>query len=74
VQRLLEKGADVAEEDKSRRTALCTAAMKGQKAVVELLLEKGADVESKDWYRGRTPLLFAAGNGHGAVVKLLLEK
>ena len=48
VQRLLEKGADIAGKDRSGQTALSWAAMKGHEAVVELLLEKGADVESKD--------------------------
>ena len=48
VQRLLEKGADIAERDRYGQTALSRAAIKGHEAVVELLLEKGADVESKD--------------------------
>jgi hypothetical protein len=44
VQRLLNKGADVAGKDRSGQTALSRAAMEGHEAVVELLLEKGADV------------------------------
>ena len=48
VQRLLEKGADIAGKNRSGQTALSRAAIKGHEAVVELLLEKGADVESKD--------------------------
>ena len=47
VQRLLEKGADVAGKDRSGQTALSRAAMKGHETVVELLLEKGADVECR---------------------------
>jgi ankyrin repeat protein len=47
---------------------------KGHEAVVKLLLEKGAELETKDNYRGRTPLSWAAEKGHEAVVKLLLEK
>ena len=74
VQRLLEKGADIAGKGRYGRTALSRAAIKGHEAVVELLLEKGADVESKDILYGQTPLLCAAKKGHEAVVKLLLEK
>jgi ankyrin repeat protein len=44
VQRLLEKGADVAGKNGSGQTALSRAAMKWHEAVVELLLEKEADV------------------------------
>src|SRR5271163_2705593 len=73
VQRLLEKGADVAGKDRSGQTALSRAAMKGHEAVVELLLEKGADVKSKDSVC-QTPLSWAARGGYEAVVKLLLEK
>ena len=47
VQRLLERGADVARKNRSGQTALSRAAMEGHEAVVELLLEKGADVKSK---------------------------
>src|ERR1700733_13119475 len=63
-QRLLEKEADIAKKDRSGQTALSTAAIKGQEAVVE----------SKGGRGRRTPLLLAARNGHEAVVKLLLEK
>src|SRR5271163_1121233 len=73
VQRLLEKGADVAGKDRSGRTALSLAAMKGHEAGMELLLEKGADVECRS-NGGRTPLWWAAKKGHDAAVKLLLEK
>ena len=38
------------------------------------MLEKGADVESKDGWRGQTPLSWAAEKGHEEVVKLLPEK
>src|SRR2546421_12370782 len=61
VQRLLEKGADVARKDRYERTALFPAVMKGHAAVVELLLEKGADVECYS-SAGRTPLSWAAGD------------
>ena len=73
VQRLLEKGADVAGKDRFGRTALSWAAMKGHETVVELLLEKGADVECK-CSNGQSPLSRAAEEGHEAIVKLLLEK
>jgi ankyrin repeat protein len=41
VQRLLEKGADVAGKDRYGLTALFPAVMKGHEAVVELLRERG---------------------------------
>jgi ankyrin repeat protein len=66
VQRLLEKGTDIAVKNRSGQTALSRAAMKGH--------EKGADVESKEGFYNQTPLSYAAQHGHEAVVKLLLEK
>ena len=51
IQRLLEKGADIAREDRSRHTALSTVTKKGQEAVVESF--EGADMESKDGMAGR---------------------
>ena len=74
VQRLLEKGADIAGKNRFGRTALSWAAMKGHETVVELLLEKGADMKSRDANHGQTPLSWAAEHGHEAVVKLLLER
>jgi ankyrin repeat protein len=74
VQRLLEKGADIAGKDRFRQTALSWAAIEGHEAAVELLLEKGADVESKDGDYGHTPQFWAAENGYEVVVKLLLKK
>ena len=41
VQRLLEKGADVAGKDRYGLTALFPAVMKGHEAVVELLRDRG---------------------------------
>ena len=73
VERLLEKGADVALKDKEGRTALYSAAWNGHEAVVETLLQKGADVALKDKY-GQTALYLAAQNGHEAVVEKLLQK
>jgi ankyrin repeat protein len=74
VQQQLEKGADIARQDRFGQTALSSAAMKGHEAVVELLLEKGADVKCKDKYSDSTPLWWPAEKGHEVVVKLLLEK
>lgn len=59
--------------DDSDVTPLHEAALKGHKAIVEVLLARGADVNSKT-SDGFTPLLDAALNGHTSVVEVLLEK
>lgn len=55
VRLLLEKGADVDEQDLNRQTPLLWAAKNGHETIVKLLLEKGADVDKKDGYN-QTPL------------------
>jgi len=50
--------------------ALMTAAMYGQKKVVELLLQNGANPDLKD-AKGRTALDYARMEGHEDIVKLL---
>jgi ankyrin repeat protein len=48
---------------------LMLAALRGQKALVELLIERDADVNKTGW----TPLHYAASGGHAEVAKLLLS-
>lgn len=58
---------------RTRYTALHTAAVKGQTAVLELLLWKGADIAAVTG-RGWTALNVAANAGHHDVVKSLLDR
>ena len=50
VQRLLEKGAYIAEKDRYGQTALSCAAIKGHEAVVELLLAREDIVTEISYY------------------------
>lgn len=49
---------------------LMMAALRGQKALVELLIWRDADVNKTGW----TPLHYAASGGHTDIAKLLLDK
>lgn len=54
---------------------LCSAAMKGDTAVVQALLDKGADVNAIfNGPLGQTVLILAAEAGHNEIVKMLLAK
>jgi len=72
VQRLLEKGADVAAASNEGWTPLKSASSNGHVDVVRLLLEKGADVTAAS-NEGWSILHSASSNGHVDIVKLLLE-
>ena len=48
---------------------LMMAALRGQKALVELLIWRDADVNKTGW----TPLHYAASGGHADIAKLLLD-
>ena len=73
VRLLLDRGADIATQDKDGWTALNVAARRGHKAVVRLLLDRGADVNAQN-EDGWTALQDAARPGHEAVVRLLLDR
>ena len=49
---------------------LMLAALRGQKALVELLIWREADINKTGW----TPLHYAASGGHADIAKLLLEQ
>jgi ankyrin repeat protein len=68
---LLDKGADIDEQDDSGSTALLYACMNGRVPMVRLLLEKGADPTIAS-AQGWIPLTRAAVKGHLEVVRLLL--
>jgi hypothetical protein len=72
VKLLLDKGAEVNQRSNDGFTALLTAAMSGQEAIVALLLERKANVDARGPY-GRTPLWHAVHKKHNAVVIRLLR-
>jgi cytohesin len=77
---LLAKDSDVELRDKTGRIALHWAALKGYKAVVEMLLAKGADVNAKSGTiitegeedSGWSPLHEACAGGQKDVVEILI--
>ncbi|RSM12328.1 hypothetical protein CEP52_002549 [Fusarium oligoseptatum] len=80
VQRLLEKGANVAAQSSDGWAALYLAVYYKQPEVVRLLLEHGADVDQKnkdiDWRRpmgGVTALHAAAEIGSEVMARLLIK-
>ncbi len=74
VKRMLNKDCMLlGERDFGGKTPLITAAMYGQKQVLEYLLSRGADVAARD-NDGRTALFWAAENGEASIVQLLVEK
>ena len=73
VEFLIEKGADVNQQDNELATPLHMAAMEGHKRVVEFLIEKEANVDQQDDLQA-TPLHWAASSGYKGVVEFLIEK
>lgn len=78
VKQLVEKGADVNQEEGSSRTALQAAVCSGNLAVVEFLLKEGADannVPTPDRFHEIpvTALQYAAINGDLAIALCLLK-
>jgi ankyrin repeat protein len=67
---LLDKGADIAAADDSRRTPLYWASRNRYVEVVKLLLEKGADMVVVDSF-GQTLFYWASEIRYAEVVRLL---
>ena len=70
VERLLDSGTNVNEQDNFGGTALMYASSHGHLDVVRLLLDSGANVNERD-NDGWTALIFASDCGHTEVVRLL---
>jgi len=73
VELLLEMDAKVNVPNNNGSTALCRAAWRARKSVVQLLVEKRADVNAVMMDKGGTALHWATEKGHEAVVRLLVE-
>ncbi|KAM7543177.1 hypothetical protein Aperf_G00000004618 [Anoplocephala perfoliata] len=68
---LLQRGADVNEQDKFGYTALHYAARNGRLEICNILLKNGADITIATRSGGATALHRAAFSGHLDIVKLL---
>jgi len=74
VTRILDKDCmSLNQRDFGGQTPLITAAMYGQKQMVEFLLSRGADVTARDNI-GRSAVFWAAQNGEASIVQLLVER
>lgn len=71
VQRLLAKGANIDETNKTSDTALYSAVAAGRIEVIKLLIARGANINLDS--TGFTPLMAAALRGDYHVVELLIE-
>lgn len=67
---LMQKGADVNQRGRNKKTALIVAGQRGLLEVCQWLLSKGADLHTKDDFN-KTALDWARANKHQAVVELL---
>ena len=72
VDLLLQRGAEINQQNSRGGTALMGAARNGHERVVELLLQRGAEINMQD-SDGVTALMSAAVKGHERVVELLLR-
>lgn len=69
---LLDAGAPIDARFASGSSALYDAALKGDKAIVELLAGRGSDVNERETTSGTTPLYAAAAFGREEAVAILL--
>ncbi|KAL4918729.1 ankyrin repeat-containing domain protein [Aspergillus aurantiobrunneus] len=72
VELLIEKGANVNDQDGVGRSSLIWAADHSSPALVQLLISKGADLNHTNMF-GKAALLLASENGSMDVVKLLVD-
>jgi ankyrin repeat protein len=67
---LLDHGADANAKTPGGYTALMSAPLNGQKAMVQLLIDRGADISAKD-VSGRTAVEYAQDQHRSEIVGLL---
>lgn len=72
AQKIIDRGADVNQQNNKGKTALMFAASEGHKDIVQLLINHGAKVDVADDY-GTTALIVASTAGKDQVVDLLLN-
>lgn len=73
VKDLVDKGADINEQDNTGRNALHYAVLSGYLPVVEYLIENGANI-NKLSQKGKTPLIMASEKGFVHIVQYLTDK
>ena len=73
VELLLQRGAEVNQQNSMGASALMGAADNGHEKVVELLIRHGAEIDLLT-SNGSTALMYAAQEGHERVVDLLLQR
>jgi hypothetical protein len=70
---LIERGADVTQQDKAGCRALHIAAFYGSLSACKSLLKNDANIDAANIFFRLTPLMLAAKNGHNNVYKFLIE-
>jgi ankyrin repeat protein len=73
VKALLAVGANVNGRNRFGEMPLHVAAIRGHRAILELLIDEGADVNAEN-KRGLTPLHAAAWGGHKEIVNMLIAE
>lgn len=74
VKMLLERGADVNQENEWGQTPLMLAAKEGQSSILNALLDKGANINQQSKFGGMTALMWAAIEEKITCVKTLIDR
>jgi|GEM_PF-4255434 len=72
IEKLLDNGININAQDKSGKSALLIACLRGYTDIAELLLKKGANINFRD-NQGNTALIIASENGNNEIIKLLIN-
>lgn len=74
VQKLIERGSAVDDQDSDGDTAFKAAAVAGRLDVARYLIEKGAALDKRAGILESTPLICASEMGHVEIIQLLLAR